>query len=135
MFEGFDPTEYEDEVRERWGHTEAYKESARRAASYGDAEWSAIKTEADDIVRAFASVFAAGEAADSGRAVAVAERHRQHISRWFYECPPQMHRGLGRMLASDERFAQGYEQLGPGLAAFVRDAMAANADALGAPAA
>jgi hypothetical protein len=39
------------------------------------------------------------------------------------------------MLASDERFASNYEQLEPGLAAFVRDAMAANADALGAPAA
>src|SRR5512135_2408490 len=26
MFEGFDPSEYDDEVRERWGHTEAYRE-------------------------------------------------------------------------------------------------------------
>ena len=33
MFEGFDPAEYEDEVRERWGDTDAYRESTRRAAS------------------------------------------------------------------------------------------------------
>ena len=25
MFDGFDPAEYEDEARERWGHTEAYR--------------------------------------------------------------------------------------------------------------
>ena len=29
MFEGSDPTEYEDEARKRWGDTEAYQESAR----------------------------------------------------------------------------------------------------------
>jgi MerR family transcriptional regulator, thiopeptide resistance regulator len=135
MFEGFDPTEYEDEVRERWGHTEAYRESTRRAASYGDTEWSAIKAEADEIMRAFASAYETGEPADGERARSIAERHRQHISRWFYECPPAMHRGLGQMLAADERFARNYEQLASGLAAYVRDAMAANAQELGAPAA
>ena len=36
MFEGFDPTEYEDEARERWGHTDAYRESARRTQAYGE---------------------------------------------------------------------------------------------------
>ncbi|HZD03899.1 MAG TPA: MerR family transcriptional regulator, partial [Longimicrobiales bacterium] len=34
LFEGFDPSEYEDEARERWGGTEAYAESARRARGY-----------------------------------------------------------------------------------------------------
>ena len=133
MFEGFDPTEYEDEVRERWGHTEAYRESSRRAAGYGEAEWRTIKAEADEIMRECASAYAAGEPADGERARAVAERHRQHISRWFYECPPAIHRGLGQMLAGDQRFASNYENVADGLAAYVRDAMAANADALGAP--
>ena len=45
MFEGFDPTEYEDEARERWGDTEAYQESARRTARYGEAEWGDIGSE------------------------------------------------------------------------------------------
>lgn len=133
MFEGFDPAQYEDEVRERWGHTEAYRESTRRAAAYGEPEWSAIRAEADEITRSFAALQAAGEPADGERARAVAERHRQHISRWFYECPPAMHRGLGQMLADDQRFASKYELVAPGLAAYVRDAMVANAEGLGAP--
>jgi MerR family transcriptional regulator, thiopeptide resistance regulator len=45
MFEGFDPAQYEDEARERWGHTEAYQQSTRRVQSYADAEWAAIRDE------------------------------------------------------------------------------------------
>jgi len=33
MFDGFDPTEYEDEARERWGDAEAYQQSARRGCT------------------------------------------------------------------------------------------------------
>jgi MerR family transcriptional regulator, thiopeptide resistance regulator len=42
-----------------------------------------------------------------------------------------MHRGLAEMYVADERFAAHYEELQPGLAVFVRDAIAANADYLG----
>ncbi len=35
VFGEFDPTKYEDEVKERWGESDAYKESARRTARRG----------------------------------------------------------------------------------------------------
>jgi DNA-binding transcriptional MerR regulator len=128
MFEGFDPTEYEDEARERWGDTDAYEQSARRTAGYGESEWRQIKAEADTIVEDFTALFAAGEPPSGERARAVAERHRQHISRWFYPCSAEMHRGLGEMYVSDDRFAHNYEQHAEGLAAYVRDAIAANTE-------
>jgi MerR family transcriptional regulator, thiopeptide resistance regulator len=133
MFDGFDPADYEDEVRERWGDTDAYRESARRTASYDEADWREIRSEWDAIVAELAAAMVAGEPADGEPAMAAAERHRQHISRWFYECPPAMHRGLGRMSADDPRFARNYDAVAPGLAVYVRDAFAANADAQGAP--
>jgi len=34
VFGKFDPAEYEDEAKQRWGDTDAYKESARRTARY-----------------------------------------------------------------------------------------------------
>ena len=37
-----------------------------------------------------------------------------------------MHAGLGDMYVADERFAATYEAVQPGLAAYVRDAIAAN---------
>jgi DNA-binding transcriptional MerR regulator len=134
MFEGFDPSEYEDEARERWGDTRAYQESARRARRYGEAEWAEIRREAEEIVRELAALLRAGEPADGGRARAVAERHRRHISRWFYPCPPEMHRGLGEMYVADERFTRNYEREAEGLARYFRDAINANADALEAAA-
>jgi DNA-binding transcriptional MerR regulator len=128
MFDGFDPARYEEEARERWGDTDAYKESARRAASYGEAEWAQIRSESEEIVTDFTRLLGSGEPAGGERARAVAERHRQHISRWFYACPPEMHRRLGEMYVADQRFARTYERAAPGLAAYVRDAYAANAD-------
>jgi len=56
MFIGFDPSQYEDEARERWGETEAYKESVRRIANYGEEEWREIKAEAEDIKALFAEL-------------------------------------------------------------------------------
>jgi hypothetical protein len=39
-----------------------------------------------------------------------------------------MHRHLGEMYVADARFARNYEQHAEGLAAYVRDAIAANAE-------
>jgi DNA-binding transcriptional MerR regulator len=132
MFEGFDHSQYEAEARERWGDTEAYRESARRTASYGEPEWQAVKDESASINEAFVALLHAREPADGAAARAVAERHRQHISRWFYDCSPSLHRGLAEMYVTDPRFTEGYERQAPGLAAYVHDAIVANADAVAA---
>jgi hypothetical protein len=128
MFKDFDPTEYEDEARQRWGHTDAYQESSRRAAAYGDAEWAEIRAEAEQQVTDFAALMTAGEPAAGEQARTVAERHRQHITRWFYPVSLQMHRNLAEMYVADPRFAASYDRVAPGLAAYVRAAILANAD-------
>jgi hypothetical protein len=60
--------------------------------------------------------------------MAAAEAHRQHISRWFYECTYDIHRGLSDMYVSDERFRSNYDTQTPGLASFIREAAHANAE-------
>jgi hypothetical protein len=57
----------------------------------------------------------------------LAERHRQHVDRWFYPCPPEMHANLGRMYVADEWFAANYKKVRAGLAAYVRGTIVANA--------
>lgn len=69
MFDGFDPSQYEDEARERWGHTDAYTEAARRVASYGEAEWREIKAQAQEIERLFAGLKRSGQPADGEPAI------------------------------------------------------------------
>ena len=49
VFGDFDPAEYEDEVKERWGETDAYKESARRTARYTKADWERFRAESQQI--------------------------------------------------------------------------------------
>jgi DNA-binding transcriptional MerR regulator len=63
MFEALDNSQYEDEVRKRWGHTDAYRESKERTAGYGEAEWARIRAEADQSLRDFAELMLAGEPA------------------------------------------------------------------------
>jgi MerR family transcriptional regulator, thiopeptide resistance regulator len=128
MFDGFDPAQYEDEARGRWGHTEAYRDSARRTRGYGEEEWGAIRRESEAIVRELVELMRAGDPATGAGARALAERHHEHMSRWFYPCSPQMHRGLAEMYIADERFTRTYEREAVGLAAYLHDAIVANAD-------
>jgi DNA-binding transcriptional MerR regulator len=133
MFGKFDPEQYEDEARKRWGHTAAYAEAGRRTKAYGKAQWEAIKAEAEEITRLFSASLERGIPPEEAAVLDLAERHRQHIDRWFYPCTPEMHANLGRMYVTDERFAANYEKVRPGLAAYIRDAIAANAARLHDP--
>ncbi|MFV0134514.1 MerR family transcriptional regulator [Streptomyces sp. HMX87] len=127
VFGDFDPDRYEDEVQERWGGSDAYRQSRQRAASYTKEDWLRIQREADEITRRFVALMEAGEPADSGAAMDAAEEHRRWISRNHYDCGHEMHTCLGEMYVSDERFTRNIDKAGPGLAAYLRDAIAANA--------
>lgn len=126
--EDFD--DHRAEAERRWGDTDAWAESARRTRTYSTADWGRIKAELDEVNAAFAAALQAGEPPVSEAAMDAAEAARRHIADRFYPCPPAMHRSLGDMYVADPRFAQTYEGLAPGLAAYVRDAIHANADRL-----
>jgi len=119
--------EWTAEAERRWGETSPWRQSQRRAAAYTKQDWLVIKAEADAIEQAFAAALASGAAPDSRLATEVAERHRQHITGWFCDCEPAMHRGLAEMYLADPRFGQHYDRLAPGLAQYVHDAIVANA--------
>jgi len=128
VFGEFDPKQHEAEAEERWGGNEAFQQSAARTKQYRKEDWERIKAEVDAINAAFADAMTAGVPATSTGAMEIAERHRQHISRWFYDCSPELHRGLGEMYVQDERFTATYEAVRPGLGQYVHDAVVANAE-------
>ena len=127
MFDGFEPREYEAEVKERWGDTDAYKESARRTRKYGEKEWAAIKAEANAIFADAAAAMKAGTKSDSSAAKAIAERHRQHIDRWYYPLSVAAHTSLADMWEADERFKANIDKFGDGLTAWLASAVRAAA--------
>jgi DNA-binding transcriptional MerR regulator len=131
IFGDFRPEDYAEEVEQRWGGTEAYRQSQRRVAAYTKEDWQRIRAEEEEVRANLAAAFAAGLAPDSDDAMAAAEAHRQHISRWFYECSYDIHRGLTDMYVNDDRFRAHYDALVPGLARFIRESAHANANRSG----
>ncbi len=127
VFGDFDPDRHAAEVEERWGDTDAYRESARRTAAYTKADWERMKAESAEPIDALVAAMRAGESADSSQAMDGAEGHRQHISRWFYDCTVEIHSGLADMYLADPRFTATYEKIAPGLAQYLHDAIKANA--------
>lgn len=119
--------EWADEARDRWGDTDAYRESHRRTAAYTKADWQRLKQESDAALVAFRDLMASGAGPASPEARALAEAHRQFLNRWFYDCGYDMHSGLADMYVADERFRETYDQVAPGLAQYVHDAIHANA--------
>jgi MerR family transcriptional regulator, thiopeptide resistance regulator len=116
------------EAEERWGDTDAWRESRRRAAAYTKQDWITIKAEADANIAAFAAAIRAGEPATGPVATDLAEEHRQHLTRWFYDCGYGMHRGLAELYVSDPRYTASYDVIEPGFSQYVHDAIIANAD-------
>ena len=124
---GRDPGEHADEVEKRWGDTDSYRESQRRAASYTKEDWVRIAAESEAVTHQMLSAMAAGLPATSPEAMDAAEAHRRQIDSSFYPCGLEMHRALGEMYLVDARFTATYEGMASGMAQYVHDAIEANA--------
>ena len=120
--------DYQVEAQERWGETDAWKQSAARTKTYTPADWEQIKAESDAVNAAFVVALTSGRPATSPEAMDAAEAHRVQIETWFYDLTHDVHRRLADMYVADPRFTKTYEDLAPGLAAYVKDAIHANAD-------
>jgi MerR family transcriptional regulator, thiopeptide resistance regulator len=122
-----DPARYADEAQQRWGETDAYKQSQARVSRYTKEDWQRIKAAGEELNRRWTEALASGAAADSEVAMDLAEEHRRSINDTFYDCGYPMHRGLAEMYLADPRFTKNYEDIAPGLAQYVHDAILANA--------
>ncbi len=127
LFDGFNPDDHEDEAHARWGQTEAYAQSAQRTKRYGESDWTAIKDELHGIFSDAAAAMRADTQADSGCALDLAERHRLHVCRWFYDLSPRAHVGLANMWESDDRFRRNIDKHGEGLTRWLAAAVRAAA--------
>ncbi|MBV6757805.1 MULTISPECIES: MerR family transcriptional regulator [Rhodococcus] len=119
--------EYAAEAEERWGDTDAWKQSQQRTAKMSKDDWKRIKAEGDAVEAALAQAMTDGVEPGSDRANALAEQHRAGIER-FYDCDHAMQVNLAEMYLADDRFRRHYDDVAPGLAQYVRDVIVANAE-------
>jgi DNA-binding transcriptional MerR regulator len=134
LYEGFDDEtieRYEREAKDAWGGGAAYEQSRKRVRSMGKEDWARLKARGEEIALAFAAAFKAGEAADSDAAMELCARWVEHL-RAFYEPNPELVAGLGAMYADHAEFRAYYEAKAPGLADWLKPALAAYAKAMGA---
>jgi DNA-binding transcriptional MerR regulator len=113
--------EYKKEAKERWGNTEAYKQSETRVKQLKKADWQRINNESNDFTAKLANL--TDKAVSDPEVQKQVSRHYRWVSQ-FYDCPIEMYRNLGKMYVDDARFTAHYDKFKPGLAVFLRDAIA-----------
>ena len=112
---------YENGVRERYGHTVAYREHEQKTKNYTKEKWA----EANDGLMAIFAEFAAckdsGSSADSAEAQALVAKLQVHITANYYTCTDEILAGLGKMYVADERFKKNIDKYGEGTAEFAAE--------------
>ena len=111
--------QYEAEVKEKWGSTDAYRESQQKTSAYSDNKWNDVTSGLDEVIAEFAKAKADGKTAEES--VLLAEKLQQYITDNFYTCTKEILSGLGEMYVLDERFRENIDKHGEGTAEFVRD--------------
>ena len=111
---------YAEEVKQRWGNTEAYKQSMERASKMTKADYEKYKQDSDLFMKKVAATMDKGATSPDFQAL-IAE-HFKSLSTW-YEPNFEMYRGLAKMYVDDPRFTAYYENYRPGLAKVFSEAM------------
>lgn len=126
VFGGFDHTQYEQEVTERWGR-DAYAKSSTWWASLSEDDKRSFQQRHLDIACDYGLAHAAGLAAGSDQVQAIAGRHRDWLAVTMTPTKEYLV-NLGEMYVADDRFRANYDVHGAGTAELVRDALRIWAD-------
>lgn len=128
MFRGFDMKEieehkkkYEEEVKNRWGETNSFKESEKRTSKYNKDDWQRITIEMDSIYKKLSDNM--DKNISDPIIQDMIEAWRNHITNNFYNCDLEIFRGLAIMYVEDSRFTKNIDKYKTGLAKFLSDSM------------
>ena len=116
---------YENEARERWGNTDAYREHEQKTKDYTKEKWAQANDGLMAIFAEFAVCKQNGAEADSNEAQALVVKLQTHITENYYTCTGEILAGLGKMYVADERFKNNIDKCGDGTAEFAFEAIAA----------
>ncbi len=131
LFAGFSEEkqkEYEEEIRQKYGDTEAYRESTRCWGSYSVEKKQQILAEAGQIYRDLVAVMPLGP--ESPQAQDGIARWHQNL-RYFYEPTSEIMLGLAEMYTDHPEFAATFARIHPDLAQFLREAIQVYCENLG----
>ena len=115
--------EYDQEVQERWGDTDAYRQSKAKTSKYSKDDFQAAKVDQEAATELFVYAFGNSLPIDSPKTQEAVRAHRDAITKWFYDCSVEMQKNLAVMYVEDARFREYYDGRVRGLAQYVHDAI------------
>lgn len=115
-FSVFDKTEiesYANEAKQKWGHTDAYKEYEQKHSDFAET--------ADEFMQFFAEIGKLKHLpSDSKEVQALIRKLQNFITENYYTCTDELLKQLGQMYVADERFKNNIDKAGgAGTAEFV----------------
>ena len=125
---------YAEEAEQRWGDTEAWQQGRERMSKYRKEDLLRMQAEIGKWVQRLRTLMQAGASPRSEEAMDLAEEHRRHLDRWWFDCGHEFHTQLTELLVTEPEqlgFLVRPEQQLPGMGAFIRDAATANAERAG----
>jgi DNA-binding transcriptional MerR regulator len=113
--------EYAKEAKQKWGETDSYKQSQRRAANYSKQEIAQINAKQQEIYQDLVQLMPLG--VTNEKVQEKVHQARMLINDFWYDCSPQQFAALGQMYIADERFKHNIDKQGQGLAEFLNKAI------------
>ena len=114
---------YNIEVKQRFGDTDAYKEYAQKTTNYTKDKWQAVKDGLMAIFSKFAECKKNGNTADSDNAQSLVKVLKEYITKNYYTCEKEVLAVLGQMYITDKRFQANIDKHATGTAEFVSRAI------------
>lgn len=116
---------YEQEAKEKWGDTEAYKEYAEKTAGYTKEKWKAVGGSMGELMEKFAETKKSGALPSEDVAQSLVKQWQEFIIEHHYTCTKEILAGLGKMYVADERFRNNIDKHGEGTAQYMAEAIRA----------
>ena len=114
---------YDIEVQECFGNTDAYKEHQEKTADYSKDKWQEVNDGLMAVFAKFAECMKNCNTSNSDEAQALVIELQDYITKNYYTCTKEILAGLGQMYVADERFKTNIDKNGDGTAEFVSRAI------------
>ncbi len=123
VFDNSEFENYKQEVKEKWGNTDAYKEYAEKTKNYSKNNWQNMTDGLNEILVEFATCMKNGNEPNSVEAQSLVKLLQKHITENCYTCTNEILAGLGQMYIYDERFKNNIDKHADGTAQFISEAI------------
>lgn len=115
--------DYNQEVKQCYGDTEAYREYNEKTKNYTKEKMTKANDGLMAIFAEFAVLKGIGVDVASAEAQVLVAKLQSHITENYYTCTDNILAGLGKMYIEDERFKKNIDKYGEGTAEYASKAI------------